>query len=403
MCIGAGPSVILLACLMVIVGVGGCQRFDDSYGDTRGTSANESLNGFGTMRRIISQRLYDRDDGDSFTVDEQDIVALGQRTMDVDAIVWTPARHSGIANPTRMWMERWLASGQKTLVYVVPDQGSMDDYLRRAIQTGPPESRLEYRRQLARRSLERLANDKSVVTDQWFGTRPSRGWLSDQSMVGPWAGRRDGSIKFRPSMVITEIVPADDEGESWAGESAQWETLIAVEDGPLVVRLRHDRWKDSQVILVGGGSLVTNYAIVAGAGQTIASRIGEAMVQTAIGMEDDRVDSGETELVVAFSTTPGSSLPVRQRPPQQPVASGMDVLTTWPLSLVTIHGLIAGLIGCLIAFPIFGRPRRSPSPDPSRFSDHIDAVANLLGRTSDETFASDRLRRYRRQIRGEES
>ena len=369
----------------------GCQRFDDSYGDTRGFAASNSISGFATFRRgLIRDSLVQ--DSQRTKFDATDIVSLGERTESVDAIVWTPKLHRSISQPTRFWIERWLSSGGKTLVYVVPDRGSLESYLRAAMhQTDAPE-RMEYRRRVARESLDRLLVTKPQSRhDEWFDLVQKNRVASDtpvQSIV--------------PPSFVDETMADDSSAEG--GDTTvddpqiQWHPLRSSGDDVLVAELTRDDWQDSRIIVVAAGSLVTNYAMAFKDGGEIVDQIRESIMDGSATSETEE----PTKIEIAFASTDTSDLPVRDRPSNQPTSSGMEVLTTWPLSLVTIHGLIAGLIGCLILLPIFGRPRRTPRADPSRFGDHIDAVASLMLKTKGEAFAKDRIERYRKQMRREE-
>ena len=94
---------------------------------------------------------------------------------------------------------------------------------------------------------------------------------------------------------------------------------------------------------------------------------------------------------------------ISERTPGAPIASGMELLTVWPISLVTIHGVLLGLVVCLMLLPIFGRPRKVRRVDHSDFGDHLDAVAALMNRAGGEEFAKQRISEYFKRIRGENS
>lgn len=390
----------LLALAIVALTTFGCQRFDDTYGGTRGTAAGRSVNGLATFRQVVLQ--LDPDFGpEDIEFDDSDLVSLSDRTSAIDAIVWTPQFHTGIDNKTRGWLDRWLRSGNKTLVYVVADDGSMTDYLTNSIEQVSPQTRFEYRRTLARRSLQRMQPDSvAAASDKWFNINRIDGWIGDSLPTGPWPSNWDDVKPVRAMQTLKQRGNQKSKAKPSVDKAIHWQTLVHVDQDPLVARLASDRWPDSQVIIVGAGSLVTNYAMVKGNGQSIASEIRSSIIR--VSQNNVAADDPMDPVKIGFATTVVSEIPVRTRPPQQPVASGMKVLTTWPLSLITIHGLIAGLVACLILLPIFGRARRAPTPDPNRFADHIDAVANLMHKTSGDEFAQNRIERYRRQVQGEE-
>ena len=173
-----------------------------------------------------------------------------------------------------------------------------------------------------------------------------------------------------------------------------------VDGQALVAKIQSKRWDQSQVIVVAGGSLVTNFALTRSTGHDIANRIVSESHQSF----GDSTESGGSELPLAgFLTTDWSGVSVSDRKPGAPIASGMELLTVWPISLVTIHGVLLGLIVCLMLFPIFGRPRRLRRVDHSDFGDHLDAVAALMNKAGGEEFAKQRISEYIKRIRGENS
>jgi hypothetical protein len=84
-----------------------------------------------------------------------------------------------------------------------------------------------------------------------------------------------------------------------------------------------------------------------------------------------------------------------------PTATGMEILTVWPISLITMHGLLLTLVVGLALLPIFGRPQRVQTNSQRDFGDHLDAVAALLARTGDAEFARSRVSEYRQRLHRE--
>jgi len=83
--------------------------------------------------------------------------------------------------------------------------------------------------------------------------------------------------------------------------------------------------------------------------------------------------------------------------------SGMEMLTTWPINVVSIHALVCGLLVTLMLFPILGRPQKKPSPTTTDFAAHIDAVAGLMAKTRGEQYAKVRISEYFVRVRGEDT
>ena len=100
-----------------------------------------------------------------------------------------------------------------------------------------------------------------------------------------------------------------------------------------------------------------------------------------------RCDSG-------FSNFRLESIVISDGPSTQPVKTGMEMLTKWPLSLITMHGIFLGGIVCLILIPILGRPRQLRRETPTDFTHHLDAVASLMKRVKGEAYARRRVQDY---------
>ena len=81
----------------------------------------------------------------------------------------------------------------------------------------------------------------------------------------------------------------------------------------------------------------------------------------------------------------------------------MELLTVWPISLVTMHGVMLGLVICLMLLPIFGRPRSIRRSKQSDFGHHLDAVAALMNKSGGEAYARARISEYMKRMHGETS
>lgn len=409
------------AVLFALVVVTGCSRFQTGYGPSTGSQGRKSLNGFAAFRDRLEQS----------GIDAKDVPRLNKRNRDLDALVWTPKRVGGIRNKTSQWLRSWLRGGGKTLVYVVPDSGSELEYLQWALQTASPDQRIELRRRVGHLVNLRVATPRpnSPPTNGWFELKPLPRRLPAEKLSGPWEPPassspdppqtlgEDGTITatetIRPHVEWTieatdwEVTKSGTQNSAATptnvrgipstdtvvarNDRIEWEPLVSGEHGIMVVRMTSERWRDSQVIIVAGGSLLNNFAMSTPWGRSLADHVR------------DRIKKTSPSPRVGFALTEDAWIPVRQSDPAAPVASGMEVLTTWPLSLLTMHALVIGVIACLAMLPIFGRPGRTRRGSLSHFGGHLDAVATLMTRNPDEDFARSRIAAYRRQVRGEEN
>ena len=83
--------------------------------------------------------------------------------------------------------------------------------------------------------------------------------------------------------------------------------------------------------------------------------------------------------------------------------SGMELMTVWPISLVTVHAAFLGFVVCMMLLPILGRPRKLERASQTNFGDHIDAVAALMSKTQGESYARNRISEYMKRMNGETS
>ncbi|WP_153558392.1 hypothetical protein [Roseimaritima sediminicola] len=425
-----GLLTALLAMLLLCAAVG-CGRsgsLQTSYGDSHGRTGRNSINGFGALREG-----YHAADWDSRTIHR-----LGDRMLRLDAIFWTPVEASSIYASETQWFEDWLRGGDKTLIYVVYDGGSEADYWRNAARFAPPEQRFEYRRRIARaqfaRDQYRHARN-GIHNHGWFRTEllaapkplenPAGPWMpptttADPSPVSAAAAqaaqatpavmsrlpqghaqvlyrvkrKQDDSDQETPQATkpnVFRIAPAaqtSDQEEDWQAESRVRLQAMLVSDGrvPLVTRISSPAWNRSQVFVVSASGLVNNYGLSTPWGRHTAAKLIAASGS-----------AGE----IGFLVSDQHGVRITDGEADKNRKTGMELLTVWPLSLVTMHLALLGLIVCLIISPIFGRPRREVQPSQSDFADHIDAIAAMLKRQDSDRYARRRISEYLRRVRGE--
>ncbi len=402
--------VALVACLLAAIG---CGRLETDYGPASGRTGRVSLNGFGALRQAYDNAGYAT----------RDVRRLSDRAMPHDVIVWTPQVLDSIGQPAGRWFENWLAEGNRTLVYVVPDSGSEAEYWFDAARFAPPDQRFEYRRRAARSVNERLRwrlSRGSEVTEGWFQVEPLEQRVPLGKLSGSWADELsadpeaiDAGSEFRLLKIDSDSSGTATGTPSARGTSGQtgpssftwfspdrrWvsktstemQPLLENEGGdPLIVRFTSEDWDDSQVLVVSGGSMLTNFAFTRSWNRELAGLVIAASVAAA-----------DNDARAGFLTNNWEGVRVSEAQPGAPRATGMELLTVWPLSLVTIHGVMLGVVLCLMLLPIFGRPRRVRHRRTSHFGDHLDAVAALMNKSGGEAFARSRISEYMRRVRGE--
>lgn len=402
----AGPA-LLLCCIVLLSG--GCSRLDTQYGKSTGRAGKRSLNGFGALRALYEIHAWEA----------RSISRVGPRLDKLETIVWTPSVNTPLSGEVTQWFDQWLANDGKTLVCVVYDGGAEAAYWRQAARFATPLQRLEYRRRAARAEIAQLQEflqQPVPESNGWFQISKRPFPLPMGPPSGPWApeasapqrGSAPSSASDTDLAATTAIhyeIAAFDASQKPAATpgalmpwmkvversevETQLEPLLESATGlPVVMRVRSPDWGDSQVLVVSAGSLLTNYGLTQPLGRSLAHR-----VVTASGPPGQ----------VGFLTSDWSGIGVSSALDGRPRKSGMELLTVWPLSLVTIHAALLGLVVCLILMPIFGRPRNPRQHSQSDFTDHLDAVAGLLARAGGDQYARHRISDYMRRVRGETS
>ena len=414
---GSFPGVESAMALMVAMSLGacGCQRFDERYGESRGRSGRESLNGLAAMRQTLIGGLP----GEDVTVRMSHPAMLPSPADGPDAIVWTPRDFRSFDRASVAWLERWLRHGGRTLVLVLPDSGGGEDYLRRLKPAAAPEDREDYDRAVARRQVTRLQSRRVTVgTGLNFRVEPiGRPASSEPAGVWPEGWSRRSRQRYESRLLLGEAEPEDASvGDDDAAGRLIWRPVVTAAGGDVLVATgKLDGASASEVVLVGGGTMVSNYGFAVGNGEALCRDIRRVMIANRPAVPVSAGDSraaghGEKDdsVSVAMILTDGGELPIRPERRSGPSPSGWAVLTTWPLSWVTIHGLIAGLVVCFLLAPIFGRPRRLASEMTTAMTDHVEAMAMLMHKTGwwgraksvadAESLAMDRIDRYRRRL-----
>lgn len=376
-CLACSRSPIGWLLVVLFAFSGGCSKdLPTEYGYSKGRSGTASINGLGALRQSFESNAWE----------SRDLHRLNDRLQSIDALVWTPTLHKADESEAVAWFQEWLGERPRTLIYVLPDRGSEPSYWESARELAPSDQRVEYRRRYAR-SLTRTMthwtpgsydpqDSKAVIDRSWFRAERMPG------MLPGW-----------------NITARDEPGGDDVWHS---EPLLQRDDGMiLVMRITPDDWDNqapsdapsgssSQILVVAGGSLVTNYGMTTLTGQAVA----RSLIAHSNG-----TTSGTTKRVGFLRSGP-EGVPVSDSD-EPPALSGMELLTVWPLSLITMHLALIAIVACLIVLPIFGRPRRVKERSPSDFADHIRAIAALMQRTGGEAYAASRISDYFRRIRGE--
>lgn len=338
------------------------------YGRRR-SQARTSVNGTSVLADMFSQA------GCKVTTWHQ----FSPRLIRSEAIVWTPDSFELPSSEQIDFLESdWLSADyrSRTLIYVGRDYNAAIDYWNSQVGQHDGEKQLKARKKLAEsRSDHAYARSLTgTQTDsEWFNFRSTQVLRRVVPSEGPWAEFID------PAKADIHVAGKIDLAPAKEAQRLEQEVLLGSEETPLVVRLTNELdWPGSQVIIVINGFSIFNLPLVNHEHRKIAGQLIEAC--------------GNPNRVTFLETGPGGSRISRRDPKAY---SGFEALTVWPINSILLHLIVAGILFCLMVFPIFGRPRNIEEDSPSDFTKHIRAIGDLLALAGDREGAIAQIQQYR--------
>ncbi len=378
------PSIAWLSAALTI----GCGELQTQYESSMGRTADQSVNGLGAFRRSLTRHGYRT----------SDVRRLSSRLDQTDLIIWSPRDLEPPNAEVIQWFESWLADRQRRLLIIIPDSGNELEYWKLARNLAPPPQQLEYRRRIARRTggvIAERASYPDSIDYAWFTVDPLLSTVPVAGLNPIHLRAADAVVDLAASpqreaeMVIrqTPAVSVTPSSTPWA----DWIPLLETSDGRAVVAdLIRDGDAKPRVTVVGGSSWLTNFSLTTPSGRALATHL---LGNPPAGAKAVFVSSVMGMIPVSESATEDTSM-----------ATGFELLTVWPLSLITLHLCWMGIVACLILLPIFGRPRPTEDAGTNDFSDHLDAVAALMVRSDNEAGrreARQKTSEYLRRVAGD--
>jgi hypothetical protein len=396
----------------------GCGRQADSqrrtYGYSNGANGKRSLNGYGALREMYSQR------GDkTFTA-----ISFSRALETMDTIVWTPDTVTPPSLANRDTIEQWLSSKSgRTLVYIGRDFDASIDYWEHVVEQLPAGKKSRaLREQMLSRVKSMECDLGGVHFARWFVVDCTSARSRVQGLRGEWAEGID--VQQTDLVTRTELRPAEhwdeekrnlspligrmenqplplstDAPERWtleeidavkdeeASKIPDARLLLAADDGrPLAFELTSSAWGSSKLIVLVNGSFTLNGALVVKEHRKLAARV---------------VDQCKEKGRVAFLRTGRNGARVSDLNDSPYSSGGLEMFAYWPINLIVYHFFILGIVLCFVVFPIFGRPRGLPPRELSDFGNHIEAVGGMLRKCRDEEFAREKISDYFRLVRKE--
>lgn len=368
------------------------------------------------------------------------------------AIVWSPDHFGTHRAETFEWMNKWLASGDHTLIYVGRDFSAMADYWRQcsanlSLAENTQEGRWNCLEQIAveQRAIDQLRSSvRQNVATPWFLFDYTNSVEKQVTAVsGPWSDSIDisqsriflrgvpvgmnlrsyselkkvfdrepapisattttttGTPATPPNAIAppANTPPAADFEFEWGKQDADMLTaikmvpesdrprldfLLATQDRePLIAEITSPKWGKSRVIVLANSSMISNLGLINAQNRTLARRLIAKLPKTSVGFVS------------------GSSDPTVRKDDIAEQQKGFEMLTIWPLNVVTLHAVFLGMLALIALFPIFGRPKLLPRKSNRDFGLHVDAVGAMLMKSKDRFYALATIADYFRQVRKE--
>lgn len=401
--------------------ISGCRsKLEKEYGTSEGFSARES-----PASVTVFRNLCDEQGSNSLTVR-----SLSPRARSkLGVIVWTPDMFPLHKPETFDWFDAWLADGDRILVYVGRDFSPMSDYWKQVTdevlqnESNAEDTLLREYQALEDCQLETLrAHVRRIVATPWcmFDYEHSVMQRVDE-FAGPWATGIDadrtrvflrsfpvaynpGSLaklksQFDRSAEDTSSKPTDDTEFSfkWQKNDIDMSSfvddlslddfpeatlLLTTSDGtPLITEISKPKWGRSRVLIVSNASLLSNVSLINPGNLAIAKKIASQFNQNEVGFLTGSFDP-----------------PIRKddRTEQQ---KGFEMLTIWPLNVITLHAIFIGMLMLLAIYPIFGRAKRLPQKSTRDFAQHVEAMGGLLYKSEDRFYALATIADYFKLVR----
>ena len=356
----------------------GCFPTDFTYGK----SADKSVNGLSVFANLIRER------GHSVTRK----LKLSKRIDSSDTIVWAPDNKGLPPENVVARLEQWLGEGNsRVLIYIGRSYDATLPYYRGKFESAPPENREQWQRVLSEKTLEDrqrsyYENIAPTGTDKayWF-EKEEDDVIDTSKMDGPWTedidivgieleGRdllkpiEDYNVeKAVPQLVMDSQIFGDGK---FRANSLTTKNLLTVDGKPFAFEISSGNNADGKVIIISNASFLLNYSLLNPENRKLASKVADEATGDVVFIESDY-------------RWPGVG------------GSANDPALHWswvgkePMNYIVPHFLFWGVLYCFAFYPNFGRPKRVQFHPPKAFRSHVQAVASILGRSREKSWARE--------------
>ncbi len=422
-------GVVLATGISLLSGCGSWMPEMVPFGAVSAPAHNRSLNGLGVHRK-----MWESAGAKCLTPQK-----LSPKLETFDVIVFVGRSFDPPGKLARDWVEDWLADEPgRTVVYFGRDFNADIYYRQKTIDLLPAEKQPRAEQILAMRQARelnlRLREIPESTFCRWFYLDAGKPLVEHTQFQGDWADDLDGEPgtwpvgialeppaatwkSKKPSWLTTQqavnplksasppVVEEDPESgvtrsdwqptelgtdKKWNAEfrkMSQSEILLASASGQaLVFRLTNRRFEDSQILIVANGAPLLNGSLV----EPLHQRVGEKLIEQCLPAKR-----------VALLAYDDNGLLISQAPEKDSRGAGLEMLTVWPLSAITMPAALLGIIVCAVLLPILGRAQPLPQRNTSDFGLHVEALGRMLLESRDVAYAKATIETYYRRVRGE--
>lgn len=422
-------GLLLTITCLAVSGCGPWLADDLSYGAVTSPDVNRSLNGLGLHRK-----LWEASGAKCLTPQR-----LSPKLNNVDVIVLVGQSFEPPGIVARQWLENWLADGTgRTVIYFGRDFNADIYYRQQTLARLPSPDQRRGEELIAIRQADELRSRLQQLPEpifcDWFYADVNRSYRDHQEFEGPWTEggenldsllggwpvgmalqppdsqdwkrkllkppqtsvpnglrtvptRGSAEPTMRASRWTPEEFGSDDARRSAIANPLDSEILLAAnDDTPLCFQLTSARLGDGQILVVANGFPLLNGSLITPLGGAIG---------------DQLIDACQPAQRVALLAFDQRGLTISETAESGQSGAGLEMLTVWPLSSITMPAALLGIIVCAAWWPILGRPQTLAKRSVSDFGLHVEAIGSLMMETRDSTYATQAIQEYFRKVRGE--
>lgn len=427
-------SFVLRVAILLLPIFSGCNYipWPESFGEVTGPNSTRSLNGLGVHRRMWEST------GAKVLTPQK----LSPRLESIDTIVLIGRSYKPPGSLARDWLENWLGKKSgRTVIYFGRDFEASMMYREDTLDQVAEMHRDRAQTQLASSRASMYVTRNSQIPEdtfcRWFFLRTSALPTVHENFSGPWSSDLAGLDGEWPTGVLLEppnsklknkkpswitgpkpaLAPVNpftfgadgdqvlgekevqrsiwrseelEDGKAW---DAEWDLagdakvlLSGTNGAPLVHRINHAKFRGSKILIVANGAPFLNASLI----KPLHRKVGELVIQECQPAKRvAMIEYDETGLLLS-NIASGSE-----------TNFGMQVLTVWPLSAITMHAAFFGIVAFVVLLPILGRPQRLVHRSLTDFGLHVEAMGRMMLESRDLLFGLKSIQDYFIKVRRE--